>query len=296
MRDLGWEVPAEALEPVDACNLCGGRTFVTVAHADRYGFPVSSAACTACGLVFLDPRPSAAAYDTFYRDAYRPLVSAFHGRTIDAVSVEADQQSYAAELVELLAPALAGRDGGTLLDVGGSTGVVAEAVCDAYALEGTVLDPAPAELERAEARGLATAAGTIESFDPGATRYDVVLLCQTLDHVVDAAGALTKLRGALAPGGILFVDVVDFRAAYLRAWNVEAATKVDHPYSFTEDSIEALLARSGLAVERKDYARDRLHVGYACRAGEPADVLPSEAAVRELLRELRYVQNAPSPR
>ena len=92
------------------------------------------------------------------------------------------------------------------------------------------------------------------------------------------------------------MDVVDFRAAYLRGWDVEAATKVDHPYSFTEDTAEALLARAGLVVERKAYARDRLHVGYVCRTGERQDVLPSAASVRELLREIRFVQNAPAGR
>jgi SAM-dependent methyltransferase len=295
VRELGWEPPAEALERVDACNLCGGGTFVTIAHADRYGFPLSSAACTTCGLVFLDPRPAAPAYDAFYRDAYRPLVSAFHGRRIDATSIETEQRSYAEALAELLAPVLADRSGGSLLDVGGSTGVVAEVVCGAYGLAGTVLDPAPEELERAQARGLATVPGTIESFEPDG-RYDVVLLCQTLDHVLDAAGALRKLHGVLAGDGLLFVDVVDFRAAYLRAWDVEAATKVDHPYAFTEDTIEAMLARSGLTVERKDYAADNLHVGYVCRRGAPVDVLPGPDSVHELLREIRFVQNAPSAR
>lgn len=293
---LGWDVQAQDWEQVEACNLCGGRAFATLTHEDRYGFSVSSAACTECGLVFLDPHPTAEAYDDFYRDTYRPLVSAFHGRLIDAASVEVDQIEYARALVKLLAPFLAGKSGGSLLDVGGSTGVVAEALCAAHELDGTVLDPAPDELVRAADRGLATVPGTIESFDSVSDRFDVVLLCQTLDHVLDAAGALAKLRGLLADDGILFVDVVDFRAAYLRNWRVEAATKVDHPYSFTEDTIEAMLARAGLSIARKDYAVDHLHVGYVCRPGAAVRSLPPSGSVRELLRELRYVQNTPAPR
>ena len=267
---------------------------MTLTHEDRYGFDVAAAACAACGLVFLDPHPTAAAYDAFYRETYRPLVSAFHGRRIDAETVEGEQVGYAAALARLLAPFLAGRPAGTLLDVGGSTGVVAEVVCAEHGLKGTVLDPAPDELVRAADRGLATVPGTIESFDPGGTRFDVVLLCQTLDHVLDASGALAKLRGVLTDDGLLFVDVVDFRAAYLRAGSVEAATKIDHPYSFTEPTIEAMLARSGLAVVRKDYAADHLHVGYVCRPGPADETLPEPGTVRELLREVRHVQNAPA--
>ena len=296
VAELGWDVQGQAWERVAACNLCGGDEFVTLTHEDRYGFPVSSAVCTDCGLVFLDPHPTAAAYDAFYRDTYRPLVSAFHGRVIDPESVEADQVGYARSLTELLVPFLDLRSGGSLLDVGGSTGVVAEALCGAYGLTGTVLDPAPDELSRAADRGLATVLGTVESFDPGPERFDVVLLCQTLDHVLDASGALAKLRGHLADDGILFVDVVDFRAAYLRNWSVEGATKVDHPYSFTEATVEAMLARAGLTIARKDYAADHLHVGYVCRPGRAVRSLPADGLVGELLRELRYVQNAPERR
>lgn len=293
---LDWDVQAQPFERVESCNLCGSAQFVTLTHEDRYGFPVSSAACTTCGLVFLDPRPTASAYAAFYRDTYRPLVSAFHGRTIDAASVEVEQVGYARSLALLLEPFLGGRQSGSLLDVGGSTGVVAEALCAAYGFGGTVLDPAPDELARAADRGLVPVAGTIESFDAGAGRFDVVLLCQTLDHVLDASGALAKLSSLLADDGILFVDIVDFRASYLRGWNVEAATKVDHPYSFTEPTIEAMLARSGLTVVRKDYAADHLHVGYVCRSGEAAEALPPADSVRELLRELRFVQNVPARR
>jgi 2-polyprenyl-3-methyl-5-hydroxy-6-metoxy-1,4-benzoquinol methylase len=293
---IGWDVAAQPLEHVECCNLCGARTFVTLTHEDRYGYPFKAVACSVCGLVCLNPRLTPGAYDRFYRAAYRRLVSAYHGRLIDASSVEAEQAGYAAALAALLEPYLRGWSGGTLLDVGGSTGVVAGRLCSAYDLEGTVLDPAPDELARAASRGLKTIAGRIEEFDPGARRFDVVLLCQTLDHVLDAAGALGKLRKALAPDGLLFVDVVDFRAAYLRGWNVEKATKVDHPYYFTEQTIEAMLARAGLAVAGKDYAADHLHVGYVCRPGSATDALPEAAWVSQQLRELRFVQNAPGPR
>ena len=151
----------------------------------------------------------------------------------------------------------------------------------------------PTSSRGAADRGLSTVPGTIESFDAGSDCFDVVLLCQTLDHVLDASGTLAKLRRLLADDGILFVDVVDFRAAYLRNWSVEGATKVDHPYSFTEDTIEAMLARAGLAIVRKDYAADHLHVGYVCRPGAAVESLPPAGSVLELLRELRYVQNAP---
>jgi hypothetical protein len=55
----------------------------------------------------------------------------------------------------------------------------------------------------------------------------------------------------------------------------------------------AYLRTSGFEVLRSDYAADHLHVSYVCRPG-PADVaaMPTATSVDELLREVRFVQNA----
>ena len=51
-----------------------------------------------------------------------------------------------------------------------------------------MLDPAPDELEVAAAAGMETIAGFAEDFDPGERRWDLVLLCQTIDHLLDVRG------------------------------------------------------------------------------------------------------------
>jgi 2-polyprenyl-3-methyl-5-hydroxy-6-metoxy-1,4-benzoquinol methylase len=281
------------MERLTACNLCGGSEFTTITQSDRYGFPASTDACRRCSLAFLNPRMTPKAYGYFYEHVYRPLVSAFHGRRIDAETVEDDQLTYAAALVETLGPYLQKRRGSRLLDVGGSTGVIADALASQFELRGTVFDPAPAEVERARARGLNAFVGTVEDYDPRDERFGVVIICQTIDHMLDVAKALTNIRALLEPDGLLFVDIVDFRAALLRAWNVEAATKIDHPYSLTELTAETYLARAGLKPVHKDYAADHLHIGYICEPAAPReDTLPHEVNVEAHFRELRYVQNA----
>jgi SAM-dependent methyltransferase len=262
-----FDVEAVPMRPVEACNLCGGSEFETVAEEDRYGFPLNADRCTRCGLVFLNPMPTEEAYADFYRHVYRPLVSAYHGRTIDAETVERDQVGYAEELVAALEAFLEDGRRETLLDVGGSTGVVADAVARRFGLAATVLDPAPDEAERAAARGLETVVGTIEDYDPGERRFDVVLLCQTIDHLLDVAGSLAKLRALVAENGLLFVDVVDFRVPWRRTGRVEDAIKVDHPYSLTPATAEAFLERAGFRPLLAEPAADGLHFRYVC---EPA--------------------------
>ena len=262
-----FDVEAVPKRPVEACNLCGATAFETVAEEDRYGFSVTADRCERCGLVFLNPMPTAEAYADFYHAVYRPLVSAYHGRMIDAETIEREQVGYAEELVGVLEPFLGEGQQETLLDVGGSTGVVAEVVGRRFGLAATVLDPAPDEAERAAARGLETVVGTIEDYDPGRRRFDVVLLCQTIDHLLDVAGSLAKLRRVIAAGGLLFADIVDFRVPWERTGRIAEAIKVDHPYSLTPATAEAFLERAGFRPLLGEPAADGLHFRYVC---EPA--------------------------
>jgi SAM-dependent methyltransferase len=293
---FGYDYAAQPHEALSSCNLCAATTFAIVTHRDRYGYPAAAHACLRCGLVFLNPRMTAAAYARFYDGVYRPLVSAFHGRLIDARTIQAEQRDYAAERASLLRPFVEARSLTTMLDIGGSTGVVAHHFAEQFGLRGTLIDPAPLEVEEARRLGLETITGLVEAHDFGGRTFDVVIICQTVDHLLDVAGTMRRVRQLLTPGGLLFIDIVDFRAAYLRNWSVEDATKIDHPYYLTESTMACYLRRSGFAIERVDYAADHLHVSYVCRAAaaEP-DAMPPAEDTAALLREIRYVQNAPAP-
>ena len=290
---LGYDYAGQPRELVMTCNLCGANVLVTLTHRDRYGFPAQASACARCGLTFLNPRMTAAAYGRFYDGVYRPLVSAFHGRLIDARTIQAEQREYAADRVEFVRPFIGGSGLTTMLDIGGSTGVVASHFAQAFGLTGTLIDPAPLEVQEARAFGLETITGLVEEYDFGGRRFDVVLICQTVDHLLDVAGTLKRVRALLTPNGYLFIDIVDFRAAYLRNWSVEDATKIDHPYYLTQETMTAYLRRAGFENMRVAYAADHLHVSYLCRPTQPAPhMLPEPTGVAELLREIRYVQNA----
>jgi ubiquinone/menaquinone biosynthesis C-methylase UbiE len=291
---LGFNYHAQPKTRVERCNLCGDSQFIGLTRRDRYGYPASASGCARCGLVFLDPVMTAAAYGSFYQAIYRPLVSAFHGRVIDARTIQDEQREYAIDRGDLLARYLDGRGYQTLLDVGGSTGVVADALAKRFDLRATVVDPAPLETAQAQALGLETIEGLIEQIDFDARQFDVVILCQTVDHLLDVTGTLHRLRQVIAPGGLFFVDIVDFRAAYLRNASVESAVKIDHPYYLTEPTMMAFLRRAGFDVVRTDYAADHLHVSYVAAPAAPQDgALPPAESVSGLWREIRSVQNAP---
>ncbi len=268
---LGYDYGARAsLRPAE-CNLCEARDHaIEIAERDRYGYPATFVVCRRCGLGYLCPRLNAAQYAHFYSEVYRPLVSAYHGRRIDAETVQLEQRDYAAGLADFLLPLLPSSPR-TILDVGGSTGVVASVLAARCNARATVLDPSPDELAVARATGIETIAGLVEDFDPGERSWDLVLLCQTIDHLLDVRGTLAALRRMTAAGGRAFVDIVDVDVLVGRTGDIERAVKIDHPYYLTRSTAAALFALTGFSIVAERLTEDG-HRGFVLArgpAGEP---------------------------
>ena len=291
IQSLNFDYGAQPKMAMQPCNLCGADRFVIITHRDRYGYPASATTCAECGLTMLNPRMTASAYGEFYESTYRPLVSAYHGRLINAKTIQAEQVPYAISFLEFARPFISDQFK-TLLDVGGSTGIVAKEFIKEFGLKTTLIDPAPAETAEAEALGIESITGFIEDWDAGERKFDIVGLFQTVDHLMDVRATLRKLREVISDHGIFLVDIVDFRAAMLRNRSVEEAIKIDHVYSLTEETAEALLTRAGFRWVRKSYSADHLHVSYICVPASPSHVLPNPDWVADHLREIRQIQNA----
>jgi SAM-dependent methyltransferase len=266
---VGFDYGSRETEPVGSCNLCGSTDFAELSKRDRYGYPVSLWMCRRCGLGFISPRLTAVEYGAFYKSVYRPLVSAYHGRRIDAETVQVDQRGYADELVAFLHETLA-RPPATVLDVGGSTGIVALAFRGAFGSVATVLDPAPDELAVASEAGMETIAGFAEDFDPADRRWDLVLLCQTIDHLLDVRSTLESMRRMTAEDGHAFVDVLDLLLAARKNGTVERAAKIDHPYYLTHGTATAFFRRAGYEPIAERLSDDG-HWGFLLRPVEPRE-------------------------
>ncbi len=266
---LGYDYGAKAVLRPAECNLCGARDHaVEIAERDRYGYPATFVVCRRCGLGYLCPQLNAAQYAHFYSEIYRPLVSAYHGRRIDAETVQVEQRDYAAGLAAFLLPLLPSPPR-TILDVGGSTGVVASVLAARLNARATVLDPSPDELAVARATGMETIPGLVEDFDPGERSWDLVLLCQTIDHLLDVRGTLAALRRMTAAGGRVFVDIVDVDVLLDRTGRIERAVKIDHPYYLTRSTAAALFTLTGLVIVAERLTDDG-HRGFVLARG-PVD-------------------------
>lgn len=284
IASLGYDYAAQPKEFVSTCNLCGERAWHVVTQEDRCGYPAQATACRKCGLVLLNPRMTREAYAEFYAGWYRKIVSAHTGREINAESLDESQRHYAGQLAEFVAQHIQ-PSYKTLIDVGGSCGVLAAKFAERFGLTPTVLDPSPDELERAAANGCETIAGFLEDFDTN-RKFDVVAMVQTADHLLDLQGSLRRVRRLLSLDGVLLVDIVDFDHM-LTQFGIQQAIKIDHPYSLTDPVFVACLRRCGFSLVKRGKTGDQRHIIYVCKKATPIeDAMPPREYVDNLFQKL----------
>jgi len=232
------------------CNLCGASTYVVVGTRDRDGGPLRTVLCTACGLVWTNPRPTAADmnayYETSYRDDYkghrvpplRKIVRGFIGA--------ADRRN-----------ALRRFGARTMLDVGCGAGELVYLMrrdgVDASGLEPGVEF---ADFARTALRVPAQTAAVDAARIP-AESQDLVTMFHALEHVPDPLSALTIVRTWIRSGGHLVVEVPNI-AARVQAPNHQY--HYAHLHHFTGTTLAALGEAAGLQLVETRYTGDRGNV------------------------------------
>jgi SAM-dependent methyltransferase len=241
-----WEFHTERLQPGTPPE----RLVDRVAFSQRA--PLRLARCTACGLLFRNPRER----EHELRDAYA-------GEEVDEGTLralfETQRDAYAAQARRLTETA--GRTGRGL-EVGSYVGgFLAAAAREGWRFEG--LDVNPATNRFARAQGHTVADGDLESF-AGAGPFDAVAAWNCFDQLPDPRAAARRAHALLGPGGLLAVRVPNgaFYAAVRRHLHGPGAplarallahnNLLAFPYrhGFTPASLRALLERAGFAVER----------------------------------------------
>jgi SAM-dependent methyltransferase len=138
--------------------------------------------------------------------------------------------------------------GGTVFEVGGGNGFVAQALTRA-GYETVLLEPGPDGARNALARGLETvvcstfeAAAFRDGSIPAAGMFDV------LEHSEDDVAFLGNVHRALAPGGRFYVTV----PAYPALWSAEDE-HAGHFRRYTAGGLRTRLANTGFGIERITY-------------------------------------------
>jgi ubiquinone/menaquinone biosynthesis C-methylase UbiE len=228
-------------ETLRSCPVCRAEG----PFRDRYD---SVQQCRACGVFFVNPRPTqreiAASYET--------------GKSYDfwATEREAREAQWKTRLA-LISDQPGGR---TLLDIGAGDGhFLSVARAAGFSCLGTELSQNGAE--RARAEGHEVLVGQFTELDLGGREFDVVTMWHVLEHVPNPGETLERVWQVLRPGGQFLVAVpnednafVNDRLGFRRgrgapiqppAWGQEI-----HLTNFQPATLRRALRRAGFRVER----------------------------------------------
>jgi 2-polyprenyl-3-methyl-5-hydroxy-6-metoxy-1,4-benzoquinol methylase len=242
------------------CNLCGaddGEPVLT-----KHGFTIVR--CRGCSLAYVTPRPSAAALAALYGDEryYRNLNASPFGYP-DYLG----QRWLLERLVERRLDEIERRVGGRgrLLDVGCATGVLVEAACR-RGWSAVGVDISAFATAQCHHRGLDVRHGDLMTAELPREHFDVAVLDDTIEHLGDPGRALSQIRGALKPGGLVTLNTPN-DAGWLRRVMGKHwfhCKPPEHLYYFSPRTLRALLERHGFHRVETRLSGKYVTVRYLC--------------------------------
>ncbi len=272
---------------VSECNACGSRQRILLAARDRYGVSVRTALCPECGLVYLaEPLTPEGYADLYASGSYREVTGRFSRRRRSLQQIRVGQMGYAERVFHLLEPFLTPVQGTRLLDIGASTGLIADLFRQRLGFGPVLLDPAANEIHQPETRGMQLVASSFEDWEAEG-RFELILLCRTVEHLLDLRHSMQKIHELLTPDGIFFCDVADFFEICRLEGPAEVVSRIDHCFWLTQETARVLFRRVGFETIAIDATPPFDQVRFVLRraAADPAAQLPPgwiDARVRQL--------------
>ena len=185
------------------CDLCGLSDYEALPYAYHFkGENLLLVQCRGCGLRFLQPRPSEATLLSLYTKEYfdKDYVCGFwEGDYISNKEKLLQESRGILELVSTHAPT-----GGSLLDVGCAGGYLLTAARE-KGFEAWGVEINPEMVQFARGQGHRVHLGVLESAKFPDDCFDVVLLCDVLEHVASPRHLLMEVRRITKPGGYLYI-------------------------------------------------------------------------------------------
>jgi len=220
-------------------------------------------ACDACRAHFAVPRPSTTALSDYYAQTYRA-----DGRNVAALDGFPASNPWGLSRGLAIAGLVREAHGGDpgqrtgegrplrALEIGAGYGHPLFALRRVLGAHGVPLHVTAVEPDPACQATLSTVADAIftdaetafGAAEAASEPFDITLMLHVLEHMEDPCGFLTRLRGVMAPGGILILEVPHCPVKRMRWYPFHTP----HLFFFTPEGLGRVLARSGFVVDWVD--------------------------------------------
>ena len=222
------------------CNACGARKGRTLFPQDRHGLGLGTDLCLRCGLLYLNPRPTANAYADFYEHAYESYFPS-RARLISQQHIPTETAQRRIEAYrELLPP------GSRVLELGAGDGAFLRALAALPQVDAAGIEPSTLCQSVCSELGGRIIASSLEEMARPAVPYTHAAAFHVLEHCVNPVETLRALGAQLADGGKLFIEVPNLRGH----WRGLGMIHLAHPMMFLPDSLRYVVERAGFLVEK----------------------------------------------
>jgi hypothetical protein len=222
------------------CNACGSRKGRTLFPQDRHGLGLATELCLRCGLMYLNPRPTAAAYADFYEHAYESYFPS-RARLISQQNIPTETAHRRIDAYRTLLP-----PGSRLLELGAGDGAFLRALNSLPGVEAAGIEPSILCQNLCHQLGGRIVAPSLDALAAPATPYTHAAAFHVLEHCVNPVATLRALGAQLADGGTLFVEVPNLAGQ----WRGLGMIHLAHPMMFLPDSLRYVVERAGFVVEK----------------------------------------------
>lgn len=247
-------ITTESLKSTIPCNLCGGSDgdVEILATRDRNNKPMQTVICLDCGLVWIDPRPSADATKKFYTEEYRKQYKSTFKPKMKHVYRDMKR---AIERFKRIRPMLV--SGMKILDIGAGAGFFPYVVKqNSYEVAGLEPNIGYAQYANEEFQ-LDIKVGFIQDIEFENSSFDIVTLNHVLEHLEGPFTTLTRLFDWLKPGGHLNVEVPNIEASYHAPRN---KFHLAHLYTFNPENLKLLGEKAGYSVNNLQIVPGTKHI------------------------------------
>jgi len=231
---------------VPADCLCGASpdSGILVGEKDRYGLPVTTLLCPACGLLWTSPRLDDASRTRFYEDDYRLIYSGWH---TSPDTFFQGQVAFGRRLLRQFGAHFPSGAHPTVYDIGCAAGGALLPFREAgYAVAGC--DLSEHAMAAGRQHGLDLRVGEPDVLrDRGPA--DLVIVAQVLEHLPEPHRFVEQITTSLLkPGGLLFVGMPGLFEAYHAYHRLGRYLQNAHLYHYSLHTTTRLMALVGFRL------------------------------------------------
>lgn len=241
-KDIGSNTKTELV----SCDLCGSDSYKTVFVGSDLRHPAPGeyrmVECAACGLLYVNPRPSEEAISSHYPTDYAPYHSG--GRWLESITRMLRKRE-ASRIAERLPKSA------RVLEIGCAAGDLLLHLKNA-GLDATGVEMSPFAAEAAREQGLNVHTGVLASAPLAKNDYDAVVMRAVIPHLPSPNTELGLVASFLKHGGLLFITIENAasleRRVFGRDWYGYDIPR--HLNLFTPSTVKKLLELHDMKVVR----------------------------------------------